>query len=69
MKGHALDPAERANRHNRLRDQMWRHYRNSIGPTIPDSRFGAPMGQLMFQDPDRAAELIQQEWQERNPVR
>ena len=65
----SLDPPQRQAQHNRLRERMWRHYRGSIGTDVPVSRFGAPMGQLMFQDPDRAAELLQREWQAANAPR
>jgi len=65
----ALDPAQLESRHDPLRERMWDHYRRSIGSGISIDRFGAPMGQLMFQDPNRAAELLQGEWQGANPSR
>ena len=58
------DSAERrATRHDGLRDQMWRHYRGTIGPgkTIPGG--DQPTGQLMFRDPDTARTLLQADWQ------
>ncbi|HCH66656.1 MAG: hypothetical protein CL927_03035 [Deltaproteobacteria bacterium] len=61
-----LDPAQRAMQHHTLRERMWAHYRGSIGTNVPVSRFGARMGQLMFQDPARAAKLLQGEWQAAN---
>ena len=65
----SLDPAQRGAQHHTVREQMWSHYRGSIGTSVPVSRFGAPMGQLMFQDPDRAAQLLQSEWQAANAPR
>jgi len=64
-----MDETRRAGQHDALRNRMWRHYRNSIGTSVPQSRFGAPMGQLMFQDPSRAAELLQADWQAANAPR
>ncbi len=60
------DQAWRDGQHNALRERMWRHYRTSIGNSVPDSRYGGPMGQLMFQDPSNAAQLLQRDWQAAN---
>jgi len=62
----SMDPGERDGQHDSVRERMWSHYRSSIGTGVPVSRYGVPMGPLMFQDPNRAAELLHRDWKAAN---
>src|ERR1044072_1156811 len=57
---------ERAALHDCLRDQMWEHYKDSVGKEHKrpkkDKRYDVPMGQEMFIDPDNAKELFHNDW-------
>lgn len=63
----AKQEMQRAALRGPLRDQMWRHYIDSIQGdhfrTGKAKRYPVPMGQEMFVNPENARRLMQQDWQ------
>jgi hypothetical protein len=58
--------AQRPALHSSLREEMWRHYQDSItgehGRSDRNKRYPVPMGQEMFSNPDHARQLMQADW-------
>ncbi|MGH2532460.1 MAG: peptidoglycan-binding domain-containing protein [Thermomicrobiales bacterium] len=57
---------ERAALHHSLREQMWKHYKDSISAehkrSKKEKRYAVQIGKEMFTDPDNAKALLHQDW-------
>lgn len=59
--------AQKPKLHDSLREEMWKHFQDSItgehGRSASKKRYKIPMGQELFTNPDNARALMQADWQ------